>query len=74
WLGIEYVSPNSIMQVFESFFELGVGRWLRLGMILVWHVVVWTIWTSQNDIIFVGGSSTIYNLVDRVKLTHGNGF
>ncbi|MCH90423.1 putative ribonuclease H protein, partial [Trifolium medium] len=38
-----------------------------LGMILVWHAVVWTIWTSRNDIIFAGGSSTIDTLVDKVK-------
>ncbi|MCI16385.1 anthocyanin 3'-O-beta-glucosyltransferase, partial [Trifolium medium] len=38
-------------------------------MILVWHAVVWTIWTSRNDIIFAGGSSTIDILVDRVKLS-----
>ncbi|GAU37888.1 hypothetical protein TSUD_395720 [Trifolium subterraneum] len=65
WLGVEYVSPNSIMQVFESFFGLGVGCRVRLGFILVWHAVVWTIWTSQNDIIFAGG----YSVVDRVKLS-----
>jgi hypothetical protein len=39
-----------------------------LGMILVWHIVVLSIWTSQNIIIFVGGSSKVDNLVDRVKL------
>jgi hypothetical protein len=69
WLGVEYVSPNSIMQVFESFFGLGVGCRVRLGFILVWHAVVWTILTSRNDIIFAGGSSTIDNIVDRVKLS-----
>jgi hypothetical protein len=31
WLGIEYVPPNSIMQVFESFFGMSVGRRIRLG-------------------------------------------
>jgi hypothetical protein len=34
----------------------------------VWHAVVWTIWTSQNDIIFAGGSSSMDFLVDKVKL------
>jgi hypothetical protein len=69
WLGKEYVSPNSITQVFEGFFGLGVGRRVQLGMTLVWHAVVWTIWTYRNDTIFVGGSSTIENLVDKVKLS-----
>ncbi|MCI32889.1 resistance-like protein, partial [Trifolium medium] len=55
--------------VFESYFGLGVGRRVWLGMVLMWHAVVWSIWTSRNDIIFTGGSSTIDNLVDRVKLS-----
>ncbi|GAU51958.1 hypothetical protein TSUD_417440 [Trifolium subterraneum] len=69
WLGIEYVPPNSIMQVFESFFGLGVGSRVQLGLILVWHAVVWTIWTSRNDMIFVGKSSTVDDLMDMVKLS-----
>ncbi|GAU22987.1 hypothetical protein TSUD_98150 [Trifolium subterraneum] len=69
WLGIEYVPPNSIMQVFESFFGLGVGSRVQLGLILVWHAVVWTIWTSRNDMIFVGRSSTVDDLMDMVKLS-----
>jgi hypothetical protein len=63
------VSPNSIMQVFECFFGIGVGRRVQLSMTPVWHAMVWTTWTYRNDIIFVGGSSSIENLVDRVKLS-----
>jgi hypothetical protein len=59
------VSPNRIMQVFESFF--GMGGASGTFMVLMWHAVVWSIWTSQNDIIFYVGSSTIDNLVDKVK-------
>jgi hypothetical protein len=69
WLGFDYVPQNSIMQVFKSFFGMGVGRRVRLGMILVWYVFVWTIWTSRNDTIFAGGSSKIENLMDMVKLS-----
>jgi hypothetical protein len=36
-------------------------------MTLVWHIVAWSIWISPNDVIFVGGSSTIESLMDRVK-------
>jgi hypothetical protein len=63
------VSPNKIVQVFESFFGMCVGRRVRLGMILMWHADVWSMWTSQNDIIFADGSLTIDNLVDKVKLS-----
>jgi hypothetical protein len=61
------VPPNSIMQVFESFFGLGVGHRVRLDTILVWHCL-WTISTFQNDMIFFSGPSTIGNLMDMVKL------
>jgi hypothetical protein len=39
WLGIEYVPPNSIMQVFKSFFGMSVGGRVWLGIILVLHAV-----------------------------------
>jgi hypothetical protein len=35
----------------------------------VWHAVVWTTWTSQNDIIFPDGLSTTDNMVDKVELS-----
>ncbi|PNX97443.1 cytochrome p450, partial [Trifolium pratense] len=31
WVGMEYVSPNSIIQVFESFLGLGVEHRVQLG-------------------------------------------
>ncbi|MCI38237.1 hypothetical protein A2U01_0059465, partial [Trifolium medium] len=48
WLGREFVSLQGILQLFESFLGLGVGRRVRLGLTLVWHAVVWAIWTSRN--------------------------
>jgi hypothetical protein len=41
-----------------------VLRWL-----LIWHAVIWSSWNSQNrnDLIFVGGSSFVEYLVNRVK-------
>ncbi|PNX58383.1 hypothetical protein L195_g059164, partial [Trifolium pratense] len=47
---------------------MDVGCRVRLGRVKC-GMLVWSIWTSRNDIIFAGGSSTIDNLVDRVKLS-----
>jgi hypothetical protein len=69
WLGRDFVLPNSIGQVFESFLSLGVGRQGRLGMLLVWHALVWSIWTVRNDIIFASGASSVATVVDKVKLS-----
>lgn len=39
-----------------------------LGLLLVCHVVIWTIWASRNDLIFAGGLLREEPVVDRVKL------
>ena len=54
WLGWELVMPLGLAQQFQAFTGLG-GRRVRLWMLLVWHTVIWTIWASQNDLIFAGG-------------------
>jgi len=54
WLGWEFVIPLGLAQQFLSFTGLGRGKRVRLGLLLVWHAVIWTIWTSRNDLIFSG--------------------
>ena len=68
WLGWEFVTPIDLVQQFLYFTGLGGGRRVRLGVLLVWHVVIWTIWTSRNDLIFSGGTLSEEPVVDRVKL------
>jgi len=43
-------------------------RRVRLGLLLVWHAVIWTICASWNDLIFVGGLLCEEPVVERVKL------
>jgi hypothetical protein len=38
-------------------------------MMLVWHAVVWSIWSSRNDIVVAGGPSAVGMQVDKVKLS-----
>jgi len=68
WLGWVFVMPMGIAQHFQAFTGLGWGKRVRLGLLLVWHVVIWTIWVSRNDLIFVGGLLREEPVVDRVKL------
>jgi len=68
WLGWELVMPLGLAQQFQAFTGLGGGRRVRLGLLLVWHAVIWTIWVSRNDLIFAGGLLREEPVVDRVKL------
>ncbi|GAU37373.1 hypothetical protein TSUD_22470 [Trifolium subterraneum] len=43
-------------------------RWTR-KLSVVWHAAVWSIWLSQNDLIFTRGTVSIESLVDKVKLS-----
>jgi hypothetical protein len=63
WLGVELVPPRQIF--FEAFMSMGKKdkfRWL-----LVWPIIVWTIWKYWNDAFFFEGIFSVECLVDRVK-------
>jgi len=68
WLGWEFVIPLGFAQQFLSFTGLGGGKRVRLGLLLVWHAVIWNIWTSRNDLIFSGGALREEHVVDRATL------
>jgi len=68
WLGWEFVIPLGLAQQFFSFTGLGRGKRVRIGLLIVWHAVIWTIWTSQNDLILSGGARSEEPVVDRAKL------
>jgi hypothetical protein len=68
WLGWEFVMPHGITQLFQAFTGLGRGMRVKLVLLLVWHTVIWTIWASQNYLIFAGGLLREEPVVDRAKL------
>jgi hypothetical protein len=39
-LDFPFVSPMSIISVFQGFLALGLGRKIRLGWLLIWHATV----------------------------------
>ncbi|XP_024636569.1 uncharacterized protein [Medicago truncatula] len=43
WLGWDFVMPLGLAQQFQVFTGLGGGKRVRLGLLLVWHIVIWTI-------------------------------
>jgi len=68
WLGLEFVILIGLAQLFQAFTSIGRGKRVRLGLFLVWHAVIWTIWTSRNNLIFSSGTPSEEPVVDRVKL------
>jgi hypothetical protein len=65
WLGWDFGITHGLAQQFQAFVGLGGGKRARLGFILIWHVVIWTVWTSWNDLMFSGGAHFV---VDITKL------
>lgn len=76
WLGWQIVTPNGPKILFEIFLSLwGRSKFVE-GYLFIFHLVVWSIWKSCNDIIFIG---VIYLAKDVEKTTifffvPGNGF
>ncbi|MCH93643.1 pentatricopeptide repeat-containing protein [Trifolium medium] len=68
WLGVEWVSPRGNLGLFEVFLGMSFSRKNRLGWLLIWQAIAWTIWNSRNDVLFSEGTFSAECLVDRVKL------
>ncbi|PNX96622.1 hypothetical protein L195_g019832, partial [Trifolium pratense] len=52
WFGWVGAVPRDPLKIFQKF-SVGRGNGKRLkGLLAVWHVVVWAIWRTRNDVIF----------------------
>jgi hypothetical protein len=67
WLGWDVVMPRDLLGHYYVFLGLGADRRVRCGLTLVWHIV-WSIWLSRNDFIFSGHSTSVEQLVYKIKL------
>jgi hypothetical protein len=43
WLGVEMVPSRGVLRFFEAFLGTSKGRKDRLGWLLIWQTIVWTI-------------------------------
>jgi hypothetical protein len=41
---------------------------VRSGYSLIWHAMVWMIWSSRNNVIFSNGGISPEEVVDAIKL------
>lgn len=67
WLRWDFVLPFGLVNRFQGFTGLGGKKRVRLCLVLVLHVVIWTILTSRNDLISAGGTHCDRSVVDGAK-------
>lgn len=55
WLGWCLDLANDLTNLFQMFYPLG-GVHRIMGAFMIWHAVVWSLWKSHNDIVFLDES------------------
>lgn len=70
WLGWELVLPSDLASLPSLMFDLGRRKKERLGYILIWQFVIWSMWRSWNARIFSRKEMYVLQLVDMVKFTY----
>jgi len=54
WLGWELVLPRDLLGLFEGYCVFPRRESIMCGFLLIWHSVVWSIWSTRNDLVFSG--------------------
>ncbi|GKU91870.1 hypothetical protein SLEP1_g5684 [Rubroshorea leprosula] len=67
WWGFSIAIAGSCWDSFIQHESLATKSSERLGWIIVWFSLVWTIWTTRNEIIFRGKSMDLTKTFDQVQ-------
>jgi hypothetical protein len=67
WLGFAYISPPNLLISFASMAGMGVSKRRKKGLLLLWQVVLWSIWRARNDRLFNNKEASVYEVVDSIK-------
>jgi hypothetical protein len=52
WLGLSMVMPVDLITMLQNLISgIGKGRGNK-GIVLIWYVVMWSIWLARNELIF----------------------
>jgi hypothetical protein len=68
WLGIVIVMPSNLFTLYECFIAAAGPKKVRSGFALIWHVTVWSIWNSRNNVLFSNGVIDPVEVFDSIKL------
>lgn len=53
---------------YDCFIGAAGPKKVRSGFTLIWHVTVWSIWSSRNNAIFSNGVIDLEEVIDAIKL------
>ena len=68
WLNFNIITPPNLFLHALGWSREVSSKKLRRGAWVIWHAVVWVIWTSRNNMIFKAKTFEILELVDHIKL------
>jgi hypothetical protein len=68
WLGLVIIIPPNLSLLFDCLTVSAGTKKVRSGYSLIWHAMVWMIWSSRNNVIFSNGGISPEEVVDAIKL------
>ncbi|KAK2367069.1 hypothetical protein QL285_065630 [Trifolium repens] len=69
WIGFSAVDAPTLSDHFVQFsFSVGGRRARRSFLQLIWLACVWVVWNERNLRVFKGSTTSVYQLLDKVKL------
>ncbi|CAJ2638513.1 unnamed protein product [Trifolium pratense] len=69
WIDISPTVSTSIRDHFVQFTSSAGGSRARRSFLkLIWLASVWVVWTERNYRVFRGSSSTLHQMLDKIKL------
>jgi len=69
WLGISSVPVGELQRHFTRFTKMaGMPFFSHLFFKIIWFTTVWVIWKERNNRIFQNMISTLFTLIEKVKL------
>jgi hypothetical protein len=69
WLGLTSVNPPNLFILSPLWSVLVTQNQRNKSLMLIWHVVLWSIWKAWNDSIFNNKAVTVLEAVDNIKVT-----
>jgi hypothetical protein len=67
WLSVSYISPPNLSISFASMAGMGVSKRRKKGLMLLWQVVLWSIWRARNDKLFNNKEASVNEVVESIK-------
>lgn len=67
WLGQEVALPSYISNLYLQLAGLFTGGKIKQRGLLIWHMVIWSLWLLRNSVIFNSSHIDLICLLDMIK-------